>query len=355
MWNKTYLTHRIGIKYPIIQAPMAGGATTAELVSSVSNYGALGSLGAGYLSADQINNTINNIYKLTEKPFSVNLFTPEAHTATTQHMQKVCDVINQCSDILGVITEPVAAPYAPVFEEQVSVLLAKNVPVVSFTFGIPSLEIINQFKKINSVVIATATSLEEACLLENYQVDAIVIQGSEAGGHRGSFLDKAENSLIPLADLLNQVIAKVNLPVIASGGIMNGASIAKLMRLGASATQLGSAFLCADESGIHQAYKKLLLEQTEDTTTLTSVFSGKLARGLNNQFIQCMQKHRQIILDYPIQNKLTTKMRNEAKKQGNTDYMSLWAGQNIHLATQLSAKDLLDKLISEVEAYISNR
>ncbi|MDF1760487.1 MAG: nitronate monooxygenase [Coxiellaceae bacterium] len=338
-WDKT--------KYPIIQAPMAGGATTPELIAAVSNGGGLGSLGAGYLSAADIKQAIAKIRQLTDKPFAVNLFVPEPHAATSQQMQTACQAINQCSQTLHHEVTPVQAPYATAFNDQVAVLLAEKIPVMSFTFGIPDINIIKQFKANKTFMIGTATTLAEAEALQENQVDAIVAQSSEAGGHRGSFLDSAENSLAPLNTLLHQLAEAIDIPIIASGGIMDGQTIAQCLQAGASAAQLGSAFLCCDESGIPAAYKQLLLNQTKDNTVLTRAFSGKLARGVSNQFTQCMQTKTDTILDYPIQNKLTSTMRKIAKQQSNTEYMSLWAGQSVHKASALSAQALFTKLINE--------
>lgn len=167
---------------------------------------------------------------------------------------------------------------------QIVAVLEEKVPVVNFTFGIPSHHIINELKSNGAFVIGTATTLLEAIVLQENNVNAIVMQGREAGGHRGSFLDSAENSLLPITELVQNTIKKVDLPLIASGGIMNGESIGKLIHFGVSGVQLGTAFLCCREAGIPKSYKNLLLSQKTDTTVLTRAFSGKLARGINNKF-----------------------------------------------------------------------
>lgn len=298
MTNK--FTRELGIKHPIIQAPMAGGATTPELVASVSNSGGLGSLAGGYLPPAEIKSAIRRIRELTAKPFSVNLFLPEEHQATQEQMQQACDAINDCASEIGISISPIAGPYAPSFDEQLAVLLEEKIPAASFTFGIPSPAAIKALKSNQIFVMATATTLDEAYALYECGVDAIVAQGSEAGGHRGSFLNSAEHSLIPINTLVQQIIAEISLPVIASGGIMNGVAIARVIKSGASAAQLGTAFLCCKESGIAESYKRVLLNQTVDNTVLTRAFSGKLARGINNRFIQCMAGKTDSILDYPI-------------------------------------------------------
>lgn len=339
----------IGIDYPIIQAPMAGGATTAELVAAVANAGGLGSLGAGYLSANELAKAMQNIRQLSKRPFSVNLFIPESHQASDAAMQTACEAINQCASTLAVETQPTPAPYSPSFQAQIAVLLKEKAPIVSFTFGLLDDRLIKQFKQNNTILIGTATTVDEAAALTKNGVDAIVIQGEEAGGHRGSFLKSADKSLSPLDTLLAQAKACVSLPLIAAGGIMDGKRIAQLISAGAVAAQLGTAFLCCNESGISPSYRQALFAQTHDTTTLTKAFSGKLARGIDNAFIDCMSKKTHTILDYPIQNKLTSIMRKKAKAVGNTDYMSLWAGQSVHLGRQLDAAALIESLVNEMQ------
>ena len=352
MWKTTELTTRIGLQYPIIQAPMAGGATTAELVAAVSNGGALGSLGAGYMSADDIKQTIKAIRRLTDRPFAVNLFIPESHKATADQIQTACDTINQYAAELNIKTEAMLGPYAPSFDEQVRVLIEEKVPVFSFTFGMLDRTLIREFKKYNAILIGTATTLAEANMLQESGIDAIVAQGSEAGGHRGSFLESAENSLIPLRTLVSELKDNISVAIIASGGMMQGHDIAKLIHAGASGAQLGTAFLCCHEAGIHPQYKLALLDQKQDNTVLTSAFSGKLARGINNKFIQHMQTATASIVDYPIQNKLTGLMRQAAKAQDNVAYMSMWSGSSAYLARNLHASTLLEVLVSEADAYV---
>lgn len=336
------------LQYPIIQAPMAGGATTPELIAAVCRCGGLGSLGAGYLDYDAIKFAIKRIRQQTNKVFAVNLFSPERSYASAEALQMACEAVNQCSPEMGRVTQLIAPPYAPSFDDQVAAVLEEKVPVVSFTFGLPGLEIIRALQSNSSVVLATATTVEEALLLQEYQVDAIVLQGSEAGGHRGSFMPSADVSLSPIASLLQNTRTKVQLPLIASGGVMRGATIAQLLDLGASAVQLGTAFLCCKESGIAQSYKDALLNQSHDSTVLTRAFSGKLARGISNTFIQRMRAHEQHILDYPIQNKLTNPLRTSAKQCNNTEFMSLWAGQGVALSRDLDVHSLFTLLIEEM-------
>ncbi|MGM9452090.1 NAD(P)H-dependent flavin oxidoreductase [Legionella bozemanae] len=349
MWQ-TRLTEKIGLKFPIIQAPMAGGATTPELVATVSNSGGLGSLGAGYMTPTEIRHALKTIRKLTNKPFAVNLFIPEEHYATAAQIQKSCADIKQSCHELNIEIESVAKPYAQSFEEQIKVLLEEKIPVFSYAFGLLDSAWISKLKKNHTILIGTATTLAEARVLEESGIDAIVAQGSEAGGHRGTFIGKAEDGLIGLFSLIPQFVDQIKIPIIAAGGIMDGRGIVAATHLGAEGIQMGTAFLSCFESGIPDVYKHALLTQQQDNTVLTRAFSGKLARGVRNQFIERMELRKINILDYPIQNALTNMMRKKTKEQNNIDFMSMWAGQSAPLCRNTSANELIRALVLEAEA-----
>ncbi len=349
MWQTNGLLKQIGLQFPIIQAPMAGGATTPELVAAVSNAGALGFLGAGYMTAPDIKQAIKDIRQLTDKPFAVNLFIPDAHQASADQMQKACVDVNQCCVELNTTIKPPTKPYSQPFEEQIKVIIEEQVPVFSFTFGVLDAKWIAELKKNHTILIGTATTVAEALALEKIGVDMIALQGSQAGGHRGTFLGEAKDALIELSDLIPQCVNQVNLPVIAAGGIMDGRGINAAMDLGASAVSLGTAFLTCSEANIHPKYKQALLAQQQDNTVLTRAFSGKLARGIRNKFIERMDTNNATILDYPIQNALTSAIRKQAKQQNNIDFMSLWAGQSAALCRNLNAAELVNVLCQEVE------
>lgn len=350
MWQTTDLTKKIKIDLPIIQAPMAGGATTPELVAAVSNSGGLGSLGAGYMAPDAIRQAIKKIRALTSKPFAVNLFIPEKHHATSVQIQQACDDINQICGELGIEVSPIKAPYAQAFEEQINVIFEEKIPVFSYSFGLLNSDLVPQFKKNNTALIGTATNLAEAQALKENGANIIVAQGSEAGGHRGTFLDRAENSLIALINLIPQLADTLKIPIIAAGGIMDGRGIIAALNLGACGVQMGTAFLTCHESGISPAYKKVLLTQKQDTTILTRSFSGKLARGIRNKFTDNLNQFH--ILDYPIQNALTSIMRKAAITQNNTNFMSLWAGQSTQLCRNIGAHELINDLVAEIENFL---
>ena len=240
-------------RYPNHSSPDGWSATTPELVAAVSNAGGLGSLGAGYMTADEIRISIKQIRQLTDKPFAVNLFIPEKHHATARQIEDAIEAVNSASNQTGINIPSITPPYTPSFEEQMEVIHDERIPVFSFTFGAPEKKWIEKLKNANVTLIGTATTLQEAKFLEAQQVDMIVAQGSEAGGHRGTFLGNAEDALIGIMSLIPSLIDHVNVPIIAAGGIMDTRGIYASQVLGASGVQMGTAFLACTESGIHQS------------------------------------------------------------------------------------------------------
>jgi nitronate monooxygenase len=233
------------LRPPITQAPLAGGITTPELVATVSNAGALGSLGAGYMTPHELRSAIKKIKSLTNKPFNINLFIPEK-TNLEYDLSPMKELLATLWQELSDTPFEISSFSPPSFDKQVQVILEENIPIFSFTFGIPSPSLIELFKQQNILVCGTATTPEEAEQLEKVGVDAIVCQGQEAGGHRGNF--SSYDPLYSLATLLMLTREKVKTPLIAAGGIMNGKSSAATFLLGACAAQLRTAFLTTTES-----------------------------------------------------------------------------------------------------------
>jgi len=350
MWKDSKLAKVLNIPLPLIQAPMAGAAHT-ELMSAVCNAGALGSLGAGYMQPEAIRVAIHKIKKFTNQPFNINLFIPAITSLPTENeIEEAKRAVQAACTELNFEIPNIQPPFQPNFDDQMQVLLEEKVPIFSFTFGIPSTNWIEKFHKNNTILIGTATSVAEAIALEKAGIDLIVAQGSEAGGHRGTFIGEALDSMVKLHMLLTAIIENVHIPVIASGGIMDAQGISLAFSLGAAGVQMGTAFLTCHESTIHSAYKERLLQLTSDQTVLTNAFSGKYARGLNNKFIQNMETKVVKILPYPIQNALTTKMRTQAALENNPDYLSMWAGQSAHLCKSLSVLELIRSIDLEMNA-----
>ena len=322
------LLRKLGIEHPVIQAPLGGGPSTPELVAAVSNAGGLGSLGAAYLTPDQITETIRRIKSLTNKPFNVNLFA--GGYETRPHDPKpMLAVLSEIHEALA-LPAPVLPELPPdPFSAQFEAVLAADPPIFSFTFGIPNTDAMNRLKARHIEVIGTATTVEESRMLSEAGVDAILAQGAEAGAHRGTFAGPFESAMVPTFTLVPSIHNAVSLPVIASGGLMDGRDISQALRLGASAAALGTAFLACPESGASETYKKAILSARKDTTVLTRAFSGRPARGLANDFIAKMTGKENMILPYPLQNLLTRAMRNAAASRGDSGFLSLWAGTGV--------------------------
>lgn len=344
---ETELTRSLNIQYPIFLAPMAGGISTADLVAAVSNAGGLGNLGAGYLTPEQLRSAIREIKERTDKPFGVNLFIPELPTESDESIGQMTNCLDQYRDQFGIALHPMIPKYSESFEEQVQVILEEKIPVFSFTFGIPPQGVIQSMKQRGIRIIGTATTVREAKQLESAGVDAIVAQGSEAGGHRGTFLKNDSDALIGTMALVPQIVDHVSIPVIASGGIMDGRGLAASLLLGAEAVQMGTAFLACPESGAHSAYKQKILTSDEDTTEVTRAYSGKPARGIQTDFMKDMNQYNGTIPAYPIQNAMTRDIRQAAAKANNPEYMSLWAGQGLRLANDLPAAVIVKQTIQQ--------
>ncbi|MGE7129270.1 NAD(P)H-dependent flavin oxidoreductase [Lysinibacillus xylanilyticus] len=325
---------------PIIQAPMAG-VTTPKFVAACAQEGILGSIGAGYLDGEQTKNFIQEVKKLTKNPFAVNLFVQEEPRIDIDVLQKARMALQPFYDELGL--SPVQSVTSKeVFEEQVQAVLDENVAICSFTFGIPSADVIDRLKDNNVYVIGTATTLEEAKRVEKAGMQAVVLQGGEAGGHRGSFTEPMQ--LIDLHDLLQQVVGQISIPIIAAGGIVTKEDVSKALAIGAQAVQIGTALLVADECEISPLYKNALLESKEQQTTITRAFSGKPARGLANGFTERMKDA--VVAPYPLQNDLTTTIRKESAKQGKGDNLSMWMGEKSYLVNQSgTVKSIIEKLL----------
>jgi len=320
------LTTLLNIEHPIIQAPMAG-VTTPEFVAASAQAGILGSIGAGYLTADETRKFIREVKSLTGKPFAVNLFVPDSKELGKEQWQEAFEALLPIGLELGMSSwnTPISKSE---FDGQIKVLIEEGVKICSFTFGLPNDRTVQLLKENDVFLIGTATTVEEVKLAEQLGMDAVVVQGSEAGGHRGSFF--GELRMIPLSELLPNAVKSVKIPVIAAGGVANKKMMDDMLSAGAQAVQIGTAFLATDESGAHPLYKKAILGAQEGSTILTKAFSGKTARGISNRFINVMADSA--IAPYPFQHDLTKEIRKVAALQGKPEFMSLWAGENVHLS-----------------------
>ena len=351
---QTALAQRLGLDYPIIQAPLAGGGDTPDLIAAVCEAGALGFIGAAYLTPSHIIEAARAVRARTARPFGINLFAPLPAPVVVQAPEPALARVAPFYAELGLPPPALPAAGGDAFDDQLAAALESGASVFSFTFGILPAGAIEAIKGRSMFLIGTATTVEEAVALEQAGVDAVVTQGSEAGGHRGTFAGPFETGMVGTLALVPQVVDAVTVPVIASGGIMDGRGIAAALALGAGAVQMGTAFLTCDEAGVPEAYKAAILGACEHETRLTRAFSGRPARGIVNRFMTEVDRPdaADAILPFPLQNALTRPLRNTAAKQGRAEYLSLWAGQGVRLARRQSAAHLIVRLANETEAVL---
>lgn len=350
---KNELTDRLGLEFPIIQAPMAGGVTTSQLVAAVSNKGALGMIGAGYMSASGLRDHIRDIKKQTSRLFGVNLFVPSIFSSNREEIKNVQELLKPFRTQLNLkereINIPSCEEEAQAFAQLIDVVLEEKIGVCSFTFGLPSGEVIQRLKGEGVVLMGTAATVREAIEAEKSGMDMVVVQGCEAGGHRGAFLPEAKESMVGLMSLIPQAVDSVEIPVIAAGGIMDGRALIAARCLGAKGVMMGTAFLTCAESGASSVHKNAVLGAREDEVVITRAFSGKWARGIHNRFIEEMKNSEWNVPAFPVQNALTKDIRSASSSQGNPDFMSLWAGQSPMLAKEQTAAELIDSVIEEAQ------
>lgn len=353
MWTKNKLVERLKITYPIIQGPMSG-ASPPSLVSAVSNAGGLGCLGAAQMTPEQIRKAIIETRRQTEKPFAVNLFVPEEITMPSNELiGRANKALDPFRRKLGIAESPEFKPVQLSFMQQLAVVLEEKVPIFSFTFGILSADIIQKLQSHHITVMGTATTCRQAILLEQSGVDFIIAQGSEAGGHRGSAPEtQIDSSLIGGMALIPQIIDQVKVPVIAAGGIMDGRGIVAALALGASAVQMGTAFMTCTESGINAKHREALLKSCDESTCITRAFTGRYARTIKNQIIMTMAEQQNDILPYPLQRALTRDIAVAAAQQGKSEFMMMLSGQAAKLCRSVSVKTFFSELITEVDEVI---
>lgn len=350
MFMANPLLQRLRLQNPIILAPLAGGPSTPELAAAISNAGGLGSLGLEYLTLGQIRHTIQRARQLTPGPINANLFAPVPRPSAYVDITAAMAEVAKAHQELGI--DPPESPRlaADDFDEKFAAVLETRPEVFSFTFGMIPDHAMRKLKAVGIFVIGTATTVEEAVQLERSGVDAITAQGAEAGGHRGTFAAPFESSMVPTLELTRQIARRTKIPVIASGGLMDGHDMKRALDAGAAAVQLGTVFLATPEAGISQPYRQALLNTREDTTVITRAFSGRPARGLANRFSRALAEKPEAILPFPLQNALTRPMRKAAAEKGSSEYLSLWAGTGVTRIRELPAGELVARLVEEMNA-----
>jgi nitronate monooxygenase len=334
---------------------MAGsGINTAALVIASCRAGVLGSIAAAYRTPAQVRSDIAAIRAATDRPFAVNLFAPTHDPEQPGDTRAMLDFLSGWHARFGLPAPELPTRAAEPFDQTIDLILELRPPIVSFTFGILPPEVMRKLRNRGAFIIGTATTVKEAVLLADSGVDAVVAQGAEAGGHRGSFAAARGFGSVGLMALLPQVVDAVRIPVIASGGIMDGRGIAAALALGAVAVQMGTAFLVTHESGAPACYKQRVLTSNDESTAYTRAYSGRTARGVENRFMREMDRAGVQPLAYPWQNAMTRPLRKAGSEAGDSEVLSLWAGQGSAMAAEQSVQELVNSLEAGLQRSIQS-
>ena len=349
----TSFTRTLGLKVPIFQAPMAG-ATVPELVLAVGRAGGLGGFGFAYTEPAAMKEAVAKVRNAAEVPVHINLFVERAAPPVSREaLGEVLQRVKPYFDALKLAPpETLPPPYCPDLSAQIEAALALKPALLSFQFRPFPPETIKEAKKLGIAVGGAATTLEEAEQIDALGVDFIIAQGAEAGGHRATFLNMSEPGLVGTLALTRLMVKRCRAPVVAAGGIMDGAGIAAVLALGAQAAQMGTAFLATPESGAPAEHKRALKTLTANGTTVTRQFSGRWARGIRNRFINELEARPGPLLPFPSQHKLTVPLRAESNRQGSPDAVALWAGQAYPLATETPAGELIARWMAEAKDIV---
>ncbi len=356
MWTRTAVTKLLNIKFPIVQGPFGGGPSSIKLAATVSNCGGLGSFGAYSLTPEQIKQLVADLRSQTTHPFAINLWVPftaphEARVTESEYHAAVA-LLQPYYDEVGATAPTYDSLFrSQDFDKQVDALLEAAPPAFSFVFGIPKPEVLRACRERNIVTLGAATNVDEAIALEAAGVDLIVATGSEAGGHRVSFLHDPDESPANSA-LIPQIFDRVKTPIIAAGGIADGRGIVAALAFGASAVQVGTAFLACEESNATPTHKLAIRSEQSRHTTLTRAFSGRYARGIKNRFLLEMQNRQSVLPAFPYQNFLTQPLRQAAAKANRADLQSLWVGQNAPMVKHTRAAELIQFLIEDTNRVL---
>lgn len=355
MWTDTKFTRLTGIDIPIVQGPFGGKLSAVELTSLVSNAGGLGSYGCQPFFANEIVDLSNEIRQSTSKPFNLNLWIKDKDDNIEDFdmvaFQKVVELFQPYFDEVGVEASTFPLPESPTFDNQIEAIFEAKPAVFSFVYGIPSEDILEKLRRLNIITIGTATTLDEAIAIENAGVDAVVATGFDAGGHRVSFLENAEDSLVGTLSLIPQVADAVKIPVVAAGGIADARGVKAAFALGANAVQMGTAFLATKQSGTSRVHREKLFSTDARYTTLTKVFTGRWSRGIKNRLTEELRAFQNSFAPYPLQGQIVGKLGSyPANTEANPELKSFWAGQAAPLLKYHNAQDLIASLIDGMNA-----
>jgi nitronate monooxygenase len=336
----------LGIDLPIVLAPMAGNSTP-ELVAAVSNAGGLGSYGCAMLSRDQLMEESARMKALTNRSFNLNFFCHTPPNVTAEQEQVWRGKLAPYYQELGVDPSTSASGSRRPFDaETCDAVLTIGPKIVSFHFGMPDAELVRRLKAAGMVLMSSATTSAEARRLVELGADVIVVQGFEAGGHRGMFLTSDINTQVGTMALIPQVVDAVNVPVIASGGIADARGVAAALALGAAAAQVGTAYLFSPQAKVSALHRAALRAARDDATVLTNLFTGRPARGLVNRFIREIGPMNAAAPQFPMAANTVTPLRAQAEQCGSSDFSPLWSGQAAALAHETDAGELTRDLAS---------
>lgn len=337
------------LRIPVIAAPMAGGVNTPALAAAVANAGGVGSFGFAYSAPERIEADLVATKKLTSGPINANFFVFSPVVMPDADLQQAALLaLRELPNTEHCNLQVPKSPYFPDLNRLLEPVWRQQPAILTFHFGIPSAEILGQAKSLGISVGITATSLTEALAIEAAGADFVVAQGIEAGGHRGIFNPDAADGALSVEALVTQLAGELAIPVVAAGGLMTGQAVRRVLNAGASAAQLGTAFLCCDESGASSAHKAYLREEGARGTVLTKAFSGRPARGIQNAFIRQMRGRD--VLPFPVQNTMTSPIRSLALQRNDGEYQSLWAGTAYAQTRSMSASALMETLSRELTA-----
>jgi nitronate monooxygenase len=357
MQTQNGFTRRLKLGAPIVQGPFGSGLSAVDLVVAVSESGGLGSFGVHHLDGAGIRNVAAGIRARTQRAFALNLWIPlrdsDDPVLSQAQWDAALELLEPWFDELRVPLPARPARFGPRFEEQLETVLELAPPVFSFVFGIPSPDALERCRRAGITTLGAATTPDEAKLLDDAGVDAIVATGFEAGGHRVSWLREPEDCLTGTLALLPQVLDVTRVPVIAAGGIADGRGIAAVLAAGASAAQIGTAFLACEESNAAPLHREKLFSADARRTSLTRAFTGRLARSIHNRFVEEARGREAAIAPYPVHAWLTAQLRTAALAAGRADIISLWSGQGAPLLEHRRARELFESLVAETEAALS--
>ena len=348
MWPNDCFIKLLGIELPIIQAPMAGSALS-DMVVAVSEAGGLGSLACALLSAEQARKEFESIRRRTSRPINANFFChkpPREGSAQQTNWRRCLDAYYVQLQADG--TSIPTSARAPFDNKMCDLVVEFHPEVVSFHFGLPDKHLFQCVARSGAKILSTATSVDEARWLEDQGCDAIIAQGFEAGGHRGMFLTDDVSTQVGSMALVPQVVDAVKVPVIAAGGIADARGILAAFALGASAVQIGTAYLYCPEAQINPLYRRALKDAKDNETAITNVFTGRPARSIMNRLIREVGPISDIAPEFPLAAAAVAPLRAKSEMGGSADFSPLWSGQGARLGRELPAAQLTKQLASEV-------